>query len=86
MSDFPKTIHASFADHFDAGVWTSNGALYKEGYHRADLSADLVRAALERAAEYLRYIGEDAAADELTDMEQDDPDAVAAIIASVVAL
>jgi hypothetical protein len=83
MSDFPKTIHAAFADHFDAGVWTRNGALYKEVYHRADLSADLVRAALRQAAAEVGS-GEFGEASFWIEELIADPEAIAEIIASVV--
>ena len=84
MTDAPKRIWAELdGDDIifhnnapDLKALISTGYLHQ--YHRADLSAELVRAALEAAAEWLDDIGEEPAADELRATE-----AIAAIVARV---
>jgi hypothetical protein len=71
----------------DLHVFTNPPAIGAEDfvieYHRADLSADLVRAVLERAMTSLRISGDMGGYTVLRDLINDD-EAVAAIVASVV--
>ncbi len=92
MTDEPKRIWAYGQDgySFDMGTWDqsetpecSSDWPHAE-YHHADLSADLVRAALERAADWVSgsYVGAENIASKLR-RKATDPEAVAAIITSV---
>jgi hypothetical protein len=95
MTDAPKRIWAS-PEHPDengyGGFWIKHKVLPAHEYHRADLSADLVRAALERAANAVpdgidsmsavTAMALDSSENAIRDLA-DDPEAVAAIVAQV---